>query len=132
MCSVSCAVLAAVAACADVRPGQPASQEERAAAGALVTQLAAIAGQPLDAESILHAASFTPIATLLASPDARVALPSPGDVQDIDLGSCVIATATSVTWTECTIADHVVDGTWSARRNRIHAALVDVFVRGAG
>lgn len=121
----------ALAGCEDVRPGQVATELEREAARDLVAQLAAITAQPTDASGILDASSFAPIITLVAPPGTPLAMPG-NEVRNLDSSACLIATGTSVTYSQCTIADHVVDGTWSAQLSRIHATLVDVFVVGPG
>jgi hypothetical protein len=117
--------------CEAVRSGHVASELEREAARDLVAQLGAIAAQPVDAPTLLAAANFMPALTLLVPPGTPVAMPG-GDLASSDPGGCLLATRTSATYSQCELADHVVDGTWSAQLNRVHAELVDVFVVGPG
>jgi hypothetical protein len=127
-----CAVIlsaALMSGCEVVRSGQVASEPEREAARDLVAQLSAIAARPVDAPGILQATSFMPVVTLVAPPGTPVPVPA-GDLSDP--GDCLLATSTSATYSQCEIADHVVDGTWSAQLSRIRAELVDVFVVGPG
>jgi hypothetical protein len=120
---------ALMSGCEVVRSGQVASDLEREAARDLVAQLTAITAQPVDAPSILQAASFMPAVTLVAPSGTLVPVPA-GDLSDP--GDCLLATSTSATYSQCEIADHVVDGTWSAQLSRVRAELVNVFVVGPG
>ena len=127
--------------CADGRSGQPASQEERNAARQLVAQLLTIAQQP-DVGRLLVVTDPAPLLGLLAPSNARLGAASvswrahhrgdvgPRHVARSSSEECLIATANSVTASQCHIAEHVVDGTWSSDGNRVHAELVDVFVLG--
>jgi hypothetical protein len=127
-----CALLlsaALLSGCEVVRSGQVASELEREAARDLVAQLTAIAAQPVDAPSILEAASFMPLVTLVAPPGTPVPVLA-GNASDP--GDCLLATSTSATYSQCEIADHVIDGTWSAQLSRVRAEFVDVFVVGPG
>jgi hypothetical protein len=133
-------------ACTDVRTGQVASQEERTAAAELVAQLSALSTHPVDGETILQASSAASLVTLLAPPGTpeptaqtssqlvieTAAESSSESTAESTIDRCLIATATSVTYSECQLAEHVVDGTWSMQRRRVHARLVDVFVTEPG
>lgn len=127
-----CAVLLAlsVVGCEAVRSTHVASDAEREAARDLVAQIVSIASQPMDRVSILQATSFAPIVGL-AVRDGTPALPQ-GRSSDEEPADCLIATETSVTYSQCALADHLVDGIWSAQLSRVHAELVDVFVVGPG
>ncbi|MCG8424172.1 MAG: hypothetical protein MJE77_40285 [Proteobacteria bacterium] len=122
-------------ACAEVRSGQVASSVERSAARDLVDQLGAITAQPSAASQLLQAVGTEPILTL-ALPPGTPLMPLASPATDATtttarvLTDCTITTGTSTTYDECEVADHVVDGMWSAQGKHIHSKLVDVFFAG--
>ena len=125
------AAILALSSCAEVRSGQIATPAERSAARDLVSQLVAVASQPTSADKLLSAVGTKAVLTLVAPRGVSLAAPATGDVTaTYGLDDCVIATSGSATFTGCEIADHVVDGTWSAKGRRVHTEIVDVFVLG--
>lgn len=125
------AVSALCVGCAEVRPGHAPSQVEREAAYALVDQLVSLAAQPNDAHELVAALSMGPVVTLTTPAGTLLSAPTQAPVTR-DLGDCLITTKTSITYTECEVGGHLVEGTWSAQSTQVHATLADVFVAGPG
>jgi hypothetical protein len=123
------AMALAAGACTDVRSSQPATDVEREAARSLLRQISALSVQPESSSEILAAMSAAPILVLIAPEGTPMPTPATSD-RDIAAmrEDCLIATNTSVTFSQCEIGSHAVEGTWSAEDHRIHAELVDVFV----
>ena len=123
-------------ACTDVRPGQVASATERSAAQDLVTQISAMTSQrqPRVPGQFFQATDTQAISTLLAiTPPFMPSVRDAENLEHLDLTSCLIGSTagTSATLTECKLAGHVLDGTWSTQGSRVHADLVDVFMSDA-
>jgi hypothetical protein len=133
--STTCAlaIAALVAACGDVRTGLPATEAERVAARDLGHQLGSLV-------DLAHAADRAGSDLLLAATDvsgvlalavpAHLPLPAPTRRSLGDLASCVRATPTSATFSECAVGEHVIDGGLTYLAGRLGGELVDVFVIG--
>ncbi len=122
--------------CAEVRPGTAASATERDAAYGLVGQLAALATlaeDPGDGQVLLDATQFSSLLVLTTAPDTVVPLPRrPSDRESSDaLRGCLTASGSTATFTECALAEHVVDGNLSGYDDTVAASLIDVFVIGS-
>ncbi len=127
--TVLAAALALTACAEDDRSGQEATAKERAAATSLVNQVRAIdtlAAQPGEAPQLLAASTFLPVVSMLAPDGMSVALPGRDHVRD--LRPCITQTSDTVVYTDCEIAEHVVEGSLSGLGERLKAELVDVFV----
>jgi hypothetical protein len=132
-CSSALAMAAALVACSDEPVGQVPTAAERDAARALVDQigeLSALPDAPRDSERLLTAASFGPVTALLAPAGTRVVVPS-RDGED-NLERCTTTTARTASFAECSIAEHVVDGTVSRQGYQVTAELDDVFLLDPG
>lgn len=127
--------------CTEVRPAQLPSAGERSASRALVEQIAALATQPTSQDDLLRAMAIQPLFTLLSPPTIPAAFPeSSSGRQSLHRGgldSCAIASSNAATFTDCALAGHMIDGTWSAQRprairQRIHTELGDIFALDPG
>lgn len=119
-----------LAACAeDDRSSSEPTTAERAAATTLIKQVRAIDGlpaQPADTPQLLSASTFAPVVSMLAPVGLSVTLPGRDHVGD--LRPCITQTSDTVVYTDCEIAEHVIEGSVSGVDRRLKAELVDVFV----
>ncbi len=120
----------ALAACAeDERSGHEPTAKERSAANDLIRQVSAIDAlqiQPADAPRLLTATTFTPVLSMLAPDGLSVVLPGRDHVRD--LRPCITQTSDTVVYTDCEIAEHIVEGSVSGLERWFKAELIDVFV----
>lgn len=129
------AVAAGLAACSEEPVVEVPSAAERDAARALVDQtraLASLAGDPRDAKTLLRATSSEAITRLVAPAGTQMVMPSRSAAETSDLAACATVTANTVSFSECAMAEHVVDGTVSRQGDEIVVDLDDVFVLDAG
>ena len=129
------ALVTLLAACTEDPVTEVPTAAERDAARALVDQiqaLTAIADMPLDAEMLLAATSSTPITRLLAPAGTRMVMPSLRGAAGSELRGCATVTAYTVSFAECAIVEHVIDGTLTRQGHEIVVYLDDVFLLDAG
>ena len=131
------AMVLGASGCADPRPGHApepataaASQAEREAARALLTQITAIATPPARADMLLRAIDVSALMALVLPPEVPFLPPGALPAAAGELTDCLLSTGSAATLSECELGDHVIDGTWSLQYPATHTELVDVFVVG--
>ena len=129
--AVAIAGVAAGAGCADERIGRDATTSERAAAAGMVSQLGALqllAHSPAHVPTLLRASSAASVIALFAPAGTPVLLPSRQVTES--LGSCLTDSASTATYRDCDLGEHMVDGSAVRTRDGAQAALTNVLIVG--